>query len=461
MVGLQAQATSFQFYWDEASCSVEVPLGSNIQNYTKIPKATLYRDGVELSDAEIHYVTTGDWLYLLTDVDTTRVGDYQVWYKAVEEKYRPGQCQGYKALVTFHVVDLEKPVFLDCPSVITYYIGATKPEYEKQVTIKDNSGSYDLSIDDTSVLYDIPGMYTVIFKASDGTNIEKKEVPVQVIDSVGPIVEFLGENNHIVVAKGSEVSLRQYFKAIDKIDGDVTNSIRYEQFSTTVEQTFPLIVTFSDSNHNETSIEIEIEIVDQSVPLLELYQDSLVLEWNTDYLKALKENLKRALLGEENMADEVSINIDHLKNEVGTFPVEYSFTKNDKSIKVDCNVTILAVNAPVIMVENTTAEIGEKCNIEELIHVEDASDSLIDSKVQYDDSGVDYTKEGIYPVLVTATNSSGLSSCETIYVTVVSQNQTTSNAIPYTVLIPILVLVGIGIVGAGFYLFLKKKKLHS
>ncbi|MDE7094962.1 MAG: hypothetical protein K2O23_00585, partial [Anaeroplasmataceae bacterium] len=224
-MSVRIYASSWCFVWDEATTTIDIPLGGNLQNYVNIPKAKLCKDGEVLEDAQISYITTGDWLYLLTDVDTRKVGSYQVWYKAVENKYKPGQCQGYKTLVTFNVVDLEKPIFISYPKSITYLIGSAKPKYEEQITATDNSGSCKVTVDDSLVDYERPGSYEVILRASDGRNITEQKIELLVEDPIGPVITFLGENNKIILTKGEEVKLQSYFKAIDKIDGDVTDSI--------------------------------------------------------------------------------------------------------------------------------------------------------------------------------------------------------------------------------------------
>ena len=90
---LDIYAKSYRFKWDESTTYIDVALGYNINKYTNIPKAYLYIDNVLMEDAEVSYLTAGDWLYLLTDVDTSRVGEYKVWYKAFENKYIPWQCE--------------------------------------------------------------------------------------------------------------------------------------------------------------------------------------------------------------------------------------------------------------------------------------------------------------------------------------------------------------------------------
>ena len=144
--GIEARADSFMFIWDEGTTFVTVPLNANINDYINNPKAKLYRNGQLLTDAIMHYNYNGDWLYLLTDVDTSKVGDYKVWYKISESKYKPGQCQGYKTLVTFHIVDDVAPIITDYLEVIDYVVGTDRPSYLDYISAYDNSGNCQVSI---------------------------------------------------------------------------------------------------------------------------------------------------------------------------------------------------------------------------------------------------------------------------------------------------------------------------
>lgn len=458
-VSLKVSASSWSFIWDEKTTTIEIPLGGNLQNYISKPKAKLLRDGEPLEDAQIRYITTGDWLYLLTDVDTQKVGSYQVWYKAVENKYKPGQCQGYKTLVTFNVVDLEKPIFVEYPNTITYLIGSEKPNYEEKITAKDNSGNCKITIDDSLVDYNLPGSYPITLCASDGINIAKETIEILVKDPIGPVITFLGENNHILLAKGEEVKLQDYFRAIDKIDGDVTSSISYPSFSTDIEQSFELEVVFSDKNKNRSSMIICVDIVDKDEVILELYKPTLILEYTQNVEQALKENLKNAYVGKTNIMDKVVIDTNNIKNEVGSYMVTYSYTHKNKEEKIECELKLLSNAAPILLVENISVLLNSKVNLLENIKVYDPSDPNISSKVELDESLVDYSKEGTYPVRVTVTNSSNLSSVETLYVTVYSSSSSSIESANTILFLPIL--IGMCLVGCGIVVFIHFKKKRN
>ncbi len=457
-IALNTSAASWKFMWDETTTTIEIPLGGNLQNYISIPKAMLYKDGMPLQDADISYSSTGDWLYLLTDVDTQKKGSYQVWYKAVENKYKPGQCQGYKALITFNVVDKEPPIFEAYPKEIIHWISGDKPDYLTQIIAVDNSGDCKVSIDDSLVNYEIPGEYEAMARASDGSFIVEQPIRVIVKDPIGPLIKFLGENNRIRLIKGEPFKLQSYFKAIDTIDGDVTSSISYSPFDSNIEQSFELEVSFSDKNGNVSRMNVWIDIVDEDEIHLELYQSCLVLDYKKDFKAAIQENIKNATLGKENIKDLVEIDYGNLKNEVGSYKVIYSYQKKDKRVSETCEVKLLSSQAPVLLVENVSTLVNEKVSLADHILAKDLSDSDITSKIEYDDSLVDWTKEGCYPVQVTVTNSSNLSSCEILYVTVYSNSSSAIEEAQSSFFIPILVGGAIIIAGMIGFIYIKKKR---
>lgn len=418
---LDTYAKTYRFVWDEQTTYIDVSLGDNINNYTSIPKAYLYVDNILMEDAEITYLSTGDWLYLLTDVDTSKVGEYKVWYKASESKYSPGQCDGYKTLVTFNVIDDKPPMITDIPTELTYLIGGNKPLYETYIVANDNSGNYNVLIDDSSVLYNVVGTYTVNVRVDDGYNVIKENITLHVKDPVGPIITFLGENNTIKINLGDEVDLKSYFTAIDNIDGDVINSIRYNPFDTNVEQEFKLEVKFNDSNGNVSNIFVDIKIVDENEPVITVFNESLILEYNIDYLEELKNNIKEAYVGKIDIKNDVIIDTTNLKNSVGAYSITYSYTYKDKQVSKVVTVNILSSVSPTLMLENFDSYIGKKPDYLSYITAIDDSDPYIGSKIEIDDSNVDYYKAGRYPVFVSVTNSSGLSKTDTLYVTVLSE----------------------------------------
>lgn len=456
---IQAEASTWRFVWDESTTTIEVPLGSTLQNYIHIPKARLYKDQKELSDAVIEYIPTGDWLYVLTDVDTSKVGDYQVWYKVLETKYRPGQCQGYKTLITFKVVDKEPPLIHTYPATLKYLIGMPVPDYQSHVIAVDNSGFCEVSVDDSLVRYDVPGNYPVYIQANDGYNITMVEMNLEVEDPVGPVITFKGENNRIVLARGELPDIKSFFLAYDQVDGDVTNSIQYKEFDTEKEQTFDLEVFFYDQQRNSSSYMVTIDIVNQDEIDIELYHKEIILDYNTDLLKAFKANLKKAMYGKRNVSNEIQIDVSSVKNEVGHYTIQYIFSDQDKTSSISCEVTLLASIPPILLVQNIAIPVGQKPNYLDYITVQDPSDLAIGTKIQWDDSKVEYAQAGTYVVNVSVVNSSNLSTTETIIVTIYEKESSESFNLKNLIFICIGVIL-FGIIGVVlFFKYNKRRKI--
>ena len=464
-ISVDLSAATYKFIWDESTTYIDVPLGSNINQYKDIPKAYLYINGELKSDAEISYLTAGDWLYLMTDVNTSIVGEYKVWYKAQESKYCPGQCEGYKTLITFNVIDNIPPVISHISSELTYLIGGEKPDYLKHVVASDNSGKCNVTIDDSGVVYNVVGSYDVNVRVDDGYNIVNEKIVLNVKDPIGPIVTFLGENNTIKINKGENVDLKSYFKAIDNTDGDVINSISYPKFDTDAENEFSLEVTFSDNNGNKTSIVIDIKIIDENVPVINLYSENLILEYGSDYLSQIKSNIKEAYLGNKSIVEEVNIDLSNFKEEVGNYNIIYSYTHKDKTISYSVGVNVLSSKAPVLIIENFDSLIGEKPDYLSHVQALDNSDPLINQKVEINDNGVDYYTAGRYSVTVSVVNSSGLSKTETLYVNIINEEGNSILGVDNNIEENNIFILGIGVIGLVviiiFWYNKKRKKLKD
>lgn len=458
---LDIYAKSYKFVWEESTTYIDVSLGENINKYTMIPKANLYVDGVLMKDAEVSYLTTGDWLYLLTDVDTSKVGEYKVWYKAFETKYSPGQCEGYKTLVTFNVIDDQPPVIKNIPEELTYLIGSSKPLYESYVLVNDNSGSCNVVIDDGGVLYNVVGEYVVNVIVDDGYNVINKAIKLHVKDPVGPIITFLGENNTIKFNVGETVDLKNFFTAVDNIDGDVINSISYDEFDTKEEKEFQLEVSFFDSNNNYSSFIVKIIIIDENEPVINLFNDTLILEYNTDYLADLRNNIKEAFVGKVDIKDNVLIDVSNIKESVGVYPVTYSYIYKEKQVTKVITINILSSMPPTLILENFDSVIGKKPDYYSHISVIDDSDPYISTKVNIDDGNVDYYYAGRYPVYISVINSSGISKTDTLYVTIVEDKSLFSNVNDEESKYYILTGIVIVFVAVGVIIWYNKKRKNK
>ena len=452
LLSFKSNAASWHFEWEQTY--IEVPLYANIDLYVTIPFARLYKDNHLLEDAEITYQRTGDWLYLLSDVDTTKIGTYQVWYKAYEKKYLPGQCQGYKTLVTFQVTDDVPPVFSESnPKEITHLIGSPYPDYQQLFHATDNSGSCQITVRDDQVQYQIPGIYPLFVTAFDGTLSTEVVVDVIVKDLEAPQIECFLENRKLVVEQYETVSLLPYFKATDQIDGDVTDSLSASFFSTDQVGQYNVTVTFEDRQHNQSKMTIVLEVVNTKELVLSLLSDELVLDYTGSYdASFFKQNIQTSTYGTDNLLEEVEVDLSALKKKVGTYTIWYSIDHANQQKEVSCKVVLLSYEKPILEVSEINIPLGESFSYLDYIFVSDASDDEILKTLVIDYGKVDYTKEGRYQVMASVTNSSGLTTTK-YFVLTIEKSSESDDVVKWG-------LLGVGLVLVCYlgYRFIRKRK---
>ena len=228
---------------------VNIPLGDTVENYKKIPYAVLYRDNVALGDAQISIDYNGDWLYYLKNVNTNKVGEYKVWYKAYDSKYKPGTCNEYKCLITFKVRDSIKPTIKALNDVI-YLAKDSEYDLKNNVIAHDDNGEVNI-VFNTNLNIKRCGEYEVNAVAIDQSDnyAETQFKAVVYDDSSLPIITCSADNNEIYVPCGMDFDIKQYFKAIDEKDGDLTSKIIYPSLDNSELDTFSYTVSVMNSSN--------------------------------------------------------------------------------------------------------------------------------------------------------------------------------------------------------------------
>lgn len=403
----KASASSWRFEWTDTI--VHIPVGAPLEEYKAIPKAMLYRDNILQADAEITYLREGDWLYYLSGVNTSVIGEYEVWYKAYENnKYRPGTCPGYKCKVKFIVEDTIAPVVEVLQEYVRIRRGETFSPLDN-VRAKDNYFS-DIKLSYTGNLdMSKPGIYTISVYAEDGANNRSElQYEVEVYENQFPTIHFKGSGNRLSVALGAQIDLSEYFTAFDEIDGDLSAYIQYPYVDTSKAGISRYALSVTNFAGLETVQEFEICVVDDSIPVIQLIQESVVLDYKSDfttidftqYVKSVVDN---APIDSENLR--ITHNLEH---KVGTYFVRYGYADSYTALAV-LKVELVSFEPPVIEAEEIRIQAGESVSLADYITVIDASDANIAVSLEIYDDSVDYTKAGIYYAEAYAINSSGLS----------------------------------------------------
>lgn len=422
-ISIQAYGASKSYRIVWSNTSVEVPLYGDIDEYKYIPKASLYIDNQKKDDAVISISTEGDWLYLFNDVNVNKVGEYKVWYKATETKYKPGTCNGYKQLVSFKVVDNVKPEIYQLSSDISFAQGETI-SLDKYFKVSDNYSKnlkieYFYSIDNTKC-----GTYDAKITATDeSNNTTTMNFSITIYNSELPKIVFKGVNNKLSIQKDEQVDIRSYFQVTDDFDLDIETKLVTPKVDTSKIGSFDYTVSVKDSSNQEVTYQITIEIVDNIKPEIALYKTNITENYMADlesinfldYVKSLIDN-----------NESLNINLitvsTNIINKVGTYHVNYEYIdEGGNKASASLEVILLSNKAPKIQANDIHVKQGQKVDLEDGIIVTDDSDPLAKESLVIN-GDVDFEEVGTYEIEAYAINSSGLSQKITFRVYVEEDN---------------------------------------
>lgn len=469
LCSLDVHAVKYHFEWE----NVEVEIGLN-ESYTKYlytPKAKFYINNTLVNDAAIEYNVTGDWLYYSKDIDTSKVGTYKVWYKAFENKYRPGECPGYKQIITFKVVDKTSPIIKVLSNKMNIKIGTSINDLLNLnfYTISDNYDSVenilvtfkilDKDNNETNMMtFNSLDKYKLKIIASDlSRNNSEATLDINVVTNVGPKVKYTG-SLPITLKKGEEINYEDLFIFDQNID---LNNIRMK---TTIdinkiskgEGDF----IFLDQYNNETIIRLPYEIKEEIEPVINLNKESLVFNYETDintinfldYIDSISYKNKEYKKDDIN----IKLNIDktNLINQVGTFNVIYNLEIDRKKVSKNLICSLISLEAPIVSSKDVEIKINEQVDLSQYIDVYDKSDPNVKETLKIHLDNFDITKEGVYYLNYTVNNSSGLFASGVLKVIVKKPYNffTTKNIIVIT----LIVIMSIG--GLVYFLYKKKHK---
>ena len=166
-----------------------------------------------------------------------------------------------------------------------------------------------------------------------------------------------------------------------------------------------------------------------------------------------KSNIYQALDGKKDIYNSVYVDYSMIKNEVGVYSIFYCYDDGSDIHKVECKIHLLANESPIVNTQDVKIEEGGVLDYSDYIDVSDPSDISIKESTQIDDSLVDYNTSGTYPVYITVTNSSGLSTTETMFVTVVEKKKQ-----DFDWKMAVIFVMGCYFVGSKILYFVRRKR---
>ncbi len=410
--------STFSYVWENTV--IKIKLNDELSKYENLPKAYLYIDGVKV-DAKIEIQKEGDWLFFLKDVDTSKVGTYYVWYKAYEyEEYKPGTCNGYKCKITFIVEDKIAPDLIIKKNEISI---RRRKENDKDyilsiindnVSATDNYSKVTISFSE-NVDLSYPSRYKVdVFVVDEENNETKGYFYIDVYDDYKPIIYFNAPNNYLKLSRNSDINLKDYFTAIDELDGDITDKIEYPIFNLNELGKKEYDVSVTNSGGSRVTKKVVIEIIDDIKPEIVLTSDSITLNYLTDLdsINYLKYVLK--------IEDDMEINYDNLKissdleNKVGIYHIYYEYSDGVNSVTAILEARLISYKGPTIEVSNVTIKLGDYIDLYDYVIVSDDSDPTVYQSLVIMDDDIKYNESGTYYATVYAINNSGVSTTKKI-----------------------------------------------
>lgn len=455
-------AATWNFIWENTY--VKIPVGDALYDYSNVPTATLYKDGEALTDAKITYSRDGDWLYYLKDVNTSKVGIYKVWYKAGEyDKYKPGTCTGYKALITFEVYDNISPqvnIISDVINIERLSIDSSELDSYllSNVIVSDN---YSTNIETTvshSIDINTIGLYECKVLATDESgNITRDKFLVNVYYDDFPSLSCTNSDNVIYVNLDDKIDLKDYIKAYDRLDGDITDKILYDKIDSSYIHDYDTNIYVTNSSELTSILPVHIYIIDDVSPVITLKYESINLDYKTDldtfdfaYYATVSDN---NVIIEDNFIYETNI-----CNKVGVYDVTYYYSDGFNSVEKTMNIRMLSYEAPKIIVEDISIKKNSNIDLRNYITIYDESDSYAKETLVIDDSQVDYKADGTYYVTVSCHNTSGLYSEKKFIVYIESDLINSNNIGLFITLMVLLGLIIISLVIVLVIFIIKRKK---
>ena len=433
-------ATTYYYEWENTI--INIPVFSSLEKYQDIPRAHLFVDGVEV-DCDLKYNIEGDWLYYLSNVNTSKVGEYKVWYKVYENRlYKPGTCKGYKVLVTFNVIDNEKPQVECYKEIVEVYRGNTY-SLENNVFVSDN---YDKNVS-LNFIHNIDfnknGEYIVDVVAVDSFGNKNTTNFIVRVYSEEPYILSHIDGTFIPISLNGNIDLSQYFTAYDYVDGNISNKLIFPVIDTTyVSNELKRYVVELNYNGFYVCKEFYVKVTDDVEAVITLTTENIILDYKTNielfdfssYILSIEDN---------NPIDYNNLYIEHnLENNVGQYIVKYIYFDGSYTTSKNINVKFISYVLPVVEITDVYINVGDYINLEDYVYVYDESDPLILNSLNINSESVDFNTPGTYYAEVYVLNSSGESVIKKIRITINdNENNIVYTEIIYIVCIAVLIII--------------------
>ena len=418
----KVHASENYFVWDKTSINVGV--GQSIEKELESINITFYYNGKKTKEK------------VSLKLDTFYYGSLSISTSTPEtKKVRViATVSGYSSFdrreIEVNIVDNIAPEIIQ---IANLSIGYNEPiNYNDYFKAIDNYALESLIFVDDYVNKNVPGIYPLKVIAIDkvGNKVERN-FNVNIVDLTKPV---LLANTFIEVAYGDlEFDIRDYVKATDDYDGDITSKIECKGLDIFNLGKQNVILEVKDASGNIISINQEITVIDNKAPELELEEynvTTMISDTNIDfkrYIKSTSDNCDNLTIYD------VEIDSSEFRNEIGQYKIYYHLKDSSGNYIIrTLTINVSFDNPPEIIASNFTVSKNQTINWNDYISVTDLYDNNIKESLIINSNNVDTKTPGVYEVIIEATNVAGIKTTKVIYVTVKDENILNESSDLYT-----------------------------
>lgn len=344
------------------------------------------------------------------DKKTREVVDFMVdRIKTQKTMFIPVVAISAFALVGYAAADRTAPVVHSNKLVVPYGTELKASDF----TVSDNRDTVSViktEINDSAYQKDQIGSYKVNVTVKDAFNNETtKEVEVKVVDTEAPALESVNNDGYVIdVEANSNNDLKQFIKATDNVDGDVSDFITFDRgLDTSVLGEQVIHATVEDNAGNKAEKDFTFNVGDTLAPEMNLKNGNITVNYGdgfdiNNYVE-VKDNY------DVNPTITVEGNVD-TRNMTDVQPIKVTATDSSgNQTSNDYEVRVADIAGPVITLKSDTVDVKYGTSFDAKSNLASAIDNLdgdVTGKVEVTGT-VNTNKAGAYRVYYRVTDNAG------------------------------------------------------
>lgn len=344
------------------------------------------------------------------DKKTKEVVDFMVdRIKTQKTMFIPVVAISAFALVGYAAADRTAPVVHSNKLVVPYGTELQASDFN----VSDNRDTVSViktEINDHAYQKDQIGKYKVNVTVKDAFNNETtKEIEVEVVDNEAPALQSVNNDGYVIdVEANSNNDLKQYIKATDNVDGDVSDFISFDHnLDTTVLGEQVIHATVEDNAGNKAEKDFTFNVGDTIAPEMNLKNGNITVNYGDGFdihnYVDIKDNY------DVNPTVTVEGNVD-TRNMTDAQPIKVTATDiSGNQTSNDYEVRVADIAGPAITLKSDNVDVKYGTSFDPKSNLASAIDNLdgdVTGKVEITGT-VNTNKAGAYRVYYRVTDNAG------------------------------------------------------